>query len=428
MLLNARQIFRENIGSHIILLAMEDITERKQAEKEKAKLEALNRQFQKSKSLGVMAGAIAHIFNNQLGVVMGNLEMALEDCPQDAATVKNLTAAMQGARKAAEVSGQMLTYLGQTTGIHTPLDLTEYCRQSLPLIKATIPKSITLQADLPSPGPNISANANQILQVLTNLVTNAWEAIDKNLGTIGLTVKLVSPVDISAAHCFPSDWQPKDVTYACLEVTDTGCGIADEDIGKVFDPFFSTKFIGRGLGLPMVMGIVKAHNGAVTLESEMGRGSSFRVFFPVSKEEIAQLPVQTAQALAREGGGTVLLVDDLEILRDVTTTMLTRLGYTVLAAKDGVEAVEIFTQHQDEIRCVLSDLTMPRMDGWQTLTALRRLSPGIPVILSSGYDEAQVTTGDHPERPQAFLHKPYQMVALQAALAKAMERERGKIS
>ncbi len=117
----------------------------------------------------------------------------------------------------------------------------------------------------------------------------------------------------------------------------------------------------------------------------------------------------------------MLLVDDEEILRDMVGTMLMRLGYTVLAAKDGVEAMEMFAQHQDEIRCVVSDLTMPRMNGWQTLAALRKLSPGIPVILSSGYDEAQVLIGNHPERPQAFLHKPYQKAELQAALAKAMD-------
>ncbi len=407
---------------------VQDITERKQDEKEKAKLEAQNRQLQKSESLGVMAGAIAHHFNNLLGGVMGNLEMALEDLPRDAATVKSLTAARQAARKAAEVSGQMLIYLGQTTGMHTPLDLSESCRQSLPLLQATVPKSMTLQADLPSPGPTISANANQILQVLTNLTTNAWEAIDENQGTVNLTVKMVSAADIPSAHRFPFDWQPQNVTYACLEVTDTGCGIAEEDIDKVFDPFFSSKFAGRGLGLSVALGIVKTHNGAVTVESGVGRGSSFRVFFPVSAEEAPRQPEKTIRPLPREGGGTVLLVDDEEILRDMAATMLTRLGYTVLAAKDGVEAVEIFTQHQEEIRCVVSDLTMPRMNGWQTLTALRRLSPGIPVILSSGYDEAQALLGDHPERPQVFLHKPYQKSALQAALAKAMEGERGEIS
>ncbi len=413
----------ELTGKAHLYSIIHDITERKQGEEQKERLEAQNRQLQKSESLGVMAGAIAHHFNNQLGAVMGNLEMALEDLPRDAAPVKSLlTAAMQSAEKAAEVSGEMLMYLGQTTGIHTPLDLSETCRQSLPMLQTTAPKSITLTADLPSLGPTISANANQILQVLTNLATNAWEAIDENQGSIGLTVKMVSPADISAAHRFPIGWQQQDLTYACLEVTDTGCGIADEDIDKVFDPFFSSKFAGRGLGLPVVLGIVKAHDGIVTVESEVGQGSSFRVFLPVSAEEARQ-PAKTAQTLAREGSGTVLLVEDEEILRNMAATMLMRLGYTVLAAKDGVEAVEMFQKHLDEIRCVVSDLTMPRMNGWQTLAALRNLSPDIPVILSSGYNEAQVLLGDHPERPQVFLHKPYQKAALQEALAKAMEGE-----
>ena len=410
-------------GQPAIMSICRDITERKQAEQEHAKLEAQNRQLQKAESLGVMAGAIAHQFNNQLGVVLGNLEMALEDLPRDAALVKSLTAAMQGARKAAKVSGQMLTYLGQTTGMRAPLDLSETCRQSLTLLQAAVPKNLMIKIDLPATGPTISANANQIQQLLTNLVTNAWEAIGDRQGTINLSVKMVSVADISRAHRFPIDWQAQNTTYACLKVMDTGCGIEDKAIDKIFDPFFSTKFTGRGLGLPVVLGIVKAHGGAVTVESDRGQGSSFRVFLPVSAEDFPRQSGKTAQPLEREGSGTVLLVDDEEILRDMAAIMLTRLGYTVLAAKDGVEAVEMFTQHQDEVGCVVSDLTMPRMDGWQTLAALRRLSPSLPVILSSGYDEAQVLIGDHPERPQAFLHKPYQMVELQEVLMKAMKRD-----
>jgi PAS domain S-box-containing protein len=424
VLLNARQIFRENIGSHIILLAMEDITERKQAEKEKAKLEGQNRQLQKAESLSVMAGAIAHHINNQLGAVIGNLEMALEDLPQDAAPVKNLTSAMKASRRAVEIGGHMLTYLGQTDGIHAPLDLSETCRQSLPLLQAANPHGLILKVDLPSTGPTISANANQLRQVLTNLVTNAWDAVEENKGTLYLTVKMASPSEMSAAYRFPSDWQPQDgIPYACLEVKDNGCGIAGEDIDKVFDPFFSSKFTGRGLGLPMVLGIVKAHQGVITVESELGRGSCFRVLLPVSTAKIAQQLPTTAQPLATNGSGTVLLVDDEELLREMAAARLTRLGYEVIESKNGLEALEMFRLHQEKVRCVLTDLTMPFMDGWEVLAAVRKLSPNIPVILSSGYDEAEVKTifGDHPERPQAFLHKPYQKEELQAALAKAME-------
>ena len=169
----------------------------------------------------------------------------------------------------------------------------------------------------------------------------------------------------------------------------------------------------------------------ITVESEPGRGSVFRVFLPVSTEELPSrpdlpampeaLPTGKAEKFSKiEGGGTVLLIEDEEQVRNMAKIMLTRLGYTVLEAKDGVEAVEIFQQHQDEIRCVLSDLTMPRMNGWDTLAALRKLSPDIPVILSSGYDEAQVMADEHTERPNAFLGKPYQLKGLRDTIRRIL--------
>jgi two-component system, cell cycle sensor histidine kinase and response regulator CckA len=403
-----------------ILYVERDITERKQAEADKEKLEAQNRQLQKAESLGRMAGAIAHHFNNQLGVVIGNLEMANDDPPQDAGSVYCLTAAMQAAWKAAEVSGQMLTYLEETHGKSEPLDLTEVCRRGVPLLRAVLPGEAILETDLPSPGPTINANANQIQQILTNLVTNAWEAVAEDGHTIHLRVKTVSPAEITLAHRFPIDWMPRDTAYACLEVTDEGSGIAAKDIENIFDPFFSSKFTGRGLGLPVVLGIVKAHGGVVTVESRSGQGSIFRVFFPVSVEEVRRQPDKALQIQEMEGGGTVLLVDDGEMVRNMAAAMLKRLGFSVLEAKDGVEAVEVFRQRQGEIRFVLCDLTMPRLNGWETLTALRKLSPDLPVILTSGYDKAQAMAGDHPELPQVFLGKPYKLKGLDDAIRQAL--------
>jgi CheY-like chemotaxis protein len=218
-----------------------------------------------------------------------------------------------------------------------------------------------------------------------------------------------------------------------MEVKDAGCGIADKDIEKLFDPFFSSKFTGRGMGLAVVLGIVKAHDGAVTVESEPGRGSAFRVFLPVSGEEVLRQPDKgnygdtlqqgvpiITSSIVMEGSGTVLLVEDEEMVREIAAAMLTRLGFSVVEAKDGVEAVELFRQHQDKIRCVLCDNTMPRMNGWETFTALRKLAPDIPVILASGYDEAQVMAGDHPEWPQAFLNKPYKLKGLSDAISQAL--------
>ena len=408
-----------------------DITERKRAEAEKAELAAQNRQLQKVESLGRMAGAIAHHFNNQLYAVMGNLEMAMDELPPGVNLIERLSSAMQAAHKAADVSKLMLTYLGKTPGKHELINMSKACRQSLTLLQAAAPRGIIINAEFLSSGPVIRADTNQMRQILTNLVTNAWESISNNRGAIGLTVKAVSHVDIPTTKRFPIDWQPQPIPYACLEVSDTGCGIPESDIEKIFDPFFTTKFTGRGLGLPVVMGIVKAHGGGVTVDSEPERGSTFRVFLPISTEELpcridlSAVPeaLQTGKAenISRtESGGTVLLAEDEEPVRSMANKMLTRLGYTVLEAKDGVEALEIFRSHQGVIRFVLSDLTMPRMDGWETLVALRKLSPDIPVILSSGYDEAQVLVYEHSERPNAFLGKPYQLKELRDTTLRAL--------
>ncbi len=408
-----------------VLSTARDITERKRAEEESAKLEARNRHLQKVESLGRMAGAIAHTFNNHLYVVTGSLELVLDDLPGDAEIRENLLQSMMAAQKAADVSRQMLTYLGQTSGEHDPIDLSKVCRQSLSLLEAAIPKGLILNVDFPDSGPVIRSNADQIQQILTHLITNAWESISNNQGSIGLTVRMVAHGDIPPSKRFPMDWQPQPVPHACLEVSDTGCGISNKDFEKLFDPFFTTKFPGRGMGLPVVKGIVKAQGGCITVDSEPGSGSVFRVYLPISTEKIP-LPLEQekpAAALVQklETGGTVLLIEDEAMVRNTAKIMLTRLGYTVIEAQDGIEAMEIFQQRRNEICCVLSDLTMPGMGGWETLTALRRMRADVPVILASGHDRDVVMAGNHPDLPQAFLYKPYSKAMLKEALEKAME-------
>lgn len=261
-----------------------DITERRRAEAQRAELEARNRQLQKAESLSRMAGAIAHHFNNQLHAVLLNLEMAKDDLPQDAGPARSVTEAMMAANLAAEMSKLMLTYLGQTPGVRESLDLSIACSRWLSPLRVALPKHVVLETDLASPGPTIRADADQMRQVLTHLVTNAWEAGGAGRGAVRVTVKAVASVAVPLAHRVPPDWQPLDPAFACLEVVDHGCGIAEADIEKIFDPFFSSKFTGRGLGLAIVLGIVRAHGGAVTVESTPGSGSALRVYLPVSED------------------------------------------------------------------------------------------------------------------------------------------------
>lgn len=397
-----------------------DLTERKRAEEQREKLEAENRQLQKAESLNRMAGAIAHHFNNQLASVIGNLELALDISPGDHTPLDNLGEAIKAARKAAEVSGLMLTYLGQTSSMLTPIDISEVCNRSLPLLRAVLPKRILLETHLAMPGPVIKGNATQIQQILTHLITNAQEAVGDGPGAVELSVRTVLENELPATHRFPIDWQPRDQMYACLEVADGGCGIAETDIEKIFDPFFTSKFTGRGLGLSVVLGILKAHHGMIAVESKPGGGSIFRVFWPVSCEPPSGSAAIEAKASERAEGGTVLLVEDEEQVRKMVRAMLMRLGYTVFEAKDGMEAAEVFRRKKDEIRWILCDVTMPGMDGWETLAALRKLAPGIRLILYSGYNESQVMTGEHPEQPDAFLHKPFSRKELAAVIRRVL--------
>ncbi|MDZ7698124.1 MAG: PAS domain S-box protein [Deltaproteobacteria bacterium] len=468
--LSAGPIYDERGDIIGIMSSMADITERKRAEEEKEAMEAQNRQLQKAESLGRMAGAIAHHFNNQLQAVMGNLQLAMGELPQAAGPVESMTEAMKAARQAARVSGQMLTYLGQTVGKRETLNLADICQQVLPMLQAVMPTNVLLETDLPSSGSAVHADANQMEQVITNLVTNAWEAVGDSGGAIHLAVETVSAPEIPSINRFPVDWRPGAEAYASLEVRDTGPGIPERDIEKVFDPFYSTKFTGRGLGLSVVLGIVRAHGGCIVVESPVGArnrergtrnredggqrregggqqkegpgasaypvapedgtgaswreksvGGVFRVYLPLSAEDLARPAEKAAKVPELKGSGKALLIEDDPQVRDLGVRMLGFLGFKVIAAKDGVKGVEMFREHRDEIRFVLSDLTMPRMDGWATIAALRKIDPTIPIILASGYDEVSVMSGDHAERPQVFLGKPYTIEDLREAIGKVME-------
>jgi len=398
-----------------------DISDYKKLEEERIALTKQLQHAQKADSLARMAGAVAHHYNNQLSVVMGNLELALEDIPADAVYHENLTAAMQAARKSAEISGLMLTYLGQGNGETSQLDLSELCLSYLPMLRTSLPKGIALETDFMSAGPVISANVNHMQIILTHLINNAAEAIGDDIGRIRLSIGVTPVSDIPKIVSTPSDWHPEADIYACIEVTDTGIGITEQNMEKLFDPFFTTKFMGRGLGLPVILGLVKSWGGAVCVENRKDRGTRVRLYLPVQEETIATQPETKRAGQAVVKGGTVLLVDDQEAVQKTGVAMLQRLGFSPLSASGGSEAMVLFRKHQNRICCVITDLTMPDMDGGEILMVLRKIQPDLPVVLASGHDQSHAMKQDHPEKFQAFLHKPYAMIQLKNALHKALQ-------
>jgi len=392
----------------------------KRAEYEKAELETRNRQLQKAESLGLMAASIAHLFNNRLQSIRSSLDM-IGEVSKSESTSKYLSIAKEATGKAAQVSKLLLVYLGQVSMEREPCSLAEICNGNLSTIRKTLPVGVTLEANLHSEeGTVIQANEAQIQLVLAGLVSNACEAMSAGGGRIKLELGVCDAQAISTLNRYPIGWKPHGQSHTFLAVEDTGGGIPEEDIDKIFDPFFSSKSVGRGLGLPVVLGLVQAHGGGITVASKLGMGSVFRVHFPVTthSQPVAR---KHAEPVSRSTSrNAILMVDDDDLLLESTGPMIETLGFTLLKACDGIEALAVFHKHQAEICCVLTDLTMPRMNGMELLVALRQIDPDLPVVLASGYDQTQALSGTDAAPPQAFLYKPFGLKQLRDALDRAL--------
>jgi CheY-like chemotaxis protein len=325
----------------------------------------------------------------------------------------------------------MLTYLGLSDVKLERIDLSMILHRQLKMIRDIIPIGFDLETNFPSGGPFVNANEKLFMQALTNLLTNAWEALGDRRGVIRLSVKTVSHSKIPESQCFPVGCQMQETDYACIEVADNGSGIKSDHIEKIFDPFFSSKFTGRGLGLAVALGIARAHLGVISVESDTSRGSIFRLFIPVLPEENKERSDAPCNRDTKRGdtihgqvkaneSETILLVEDEISMRRMTGSMLTHMGYNVIAAKDGADAAQILQKHKNKISCVLCDLTMPGMDGWETTAALRKISPALPIVMTSGYDLDQIMKRRLHEFPHAFLSKPFQLKELGDAICRAV--------
>jgi len=389
----------------------QDLTERRNAE------EAL-RQAQKLEGLGVLAGGIAHDFNNLLTAILANLNLAQARIPEGSRAAQHLRNMETTVLRAADLTRQMLAYSGRGTFVIQSLDLNQVSQEITQLLNASISKKVAIRFALQPGLPRIDADIAQLQQVLMNLVTNASEAIGDQEGAIDLATgtEELSLADLGSA--FPGQ-DLKPGAFVVLTVADTGCGMTDEVKERLFEPFFTTKFSGRGLGLSALLGILKGHRAGIRLESEPGHGSTFRIYFPVSEGLYADKHEEPEDRTDRpRSSGTVLVVDDEPVVRSATAEMMQRIGYTVIEARDGLEALEAFRQAPEKISLVLLDLTMPRMDGHETLRELQKLKPGVRVILCSGYHEQEAMKETRLGDTVDFLPKPFRFRDLRSALEK----------
>lgn len=393
---------------------LRDISRQKRADKERRDLEAQVQYTQKLESLGILAGGIAHDFNNILQIILGNVNLMQKMVPEMSPVYQFTDNIRRSVDRAVALTHQMLAYAGTRSVSLKPVNLSGIAEEIIQLLHVSISRKVTVQTNFMSGLPTIDADPAQIQQVMMNLILNASEALDEDNGgvvTVSTMVLHCTEDYLSASHAL---YQAPEGDYVCLEVSDTGCGMTEEVVKRLFDPFFTTKFTGRGLGMSAVLGIIRGHRGAILVESAHGRGTTIRALFPVGASSASPATENGLQAPVSTPGKarTVLFVDDEPDLLDLGALALGQLGYTVLKAMDGLEAIRIFDSRTDHIDCVVLDLSMPQLDGEQTLRELRRINPDIRVILASGYAEQDLQLRFGGMNVNAFLQKPYDIQLL----------------
>ena len=399
---------------------MTDVTDRKATSEASREAEARLREAQRLEGLGVLAGGIAHDFNNLLVGVLSNAALALEGLPEDSTTYTVLRDMEVAGRRAAELTRQLLAYSGKGRFVVQPLDLAELVRDSAGLLRAAVTKKATLTYRFAADLPAIEGDPTQLRQVAMNLLVNASDALGDRPGTIDVWVekRQVDAATLARAS-HGRDLPPGE--YVALEVRDSGTGMSPTTTARMFDPFYTTKFQGRGLGLAAVLGIVRGHHGAILVESTLDQGTSMVLLFP-AQPRAATSKAPSMRSSSTEGGtprGNVLVVDDEELVRRVTQRALQHAGYAVALAADGQKALTFLRAGAQRVDLVLLDLTMPELSGKETLAQIRATWPRLPVVLMSGYtaEAAQLDEGDDCT---SFLQKPFTQDELLATLTQAL--------
>jgi PAS domain S-box-containing protein len=404
-------------GKPARLLHVRDITERKQADARQTKLEGQLRQAQKMEAVGTLAGGIAHDFNNILGAIIGYSELAMLDILENHPAQAQLSEVLIAANRAKELVRQILTFSRQEEHERKPIQLRSVLGEALKLLRATLPSTIEIRQRIDCNASPILGDPTQIHQVMMNLGTNAWHAMSDRGGTLEVSLTMID-VDADFAQTLDGLQQGRHLR---LMVSDNGCGIDPAALDRIFEPFFTTKpqGAGTGLGLAVVHGVVKRHQGAVSVYSEPENGTTFNLYFPVHDVD-AQIAVSGSTHVPKGNGERILFVDDEAPLAALGKSMLERLGYRVTAKTSSVEALTTFSAHSDQFDLVITDQTMPSLSGADLAKLILEIRPNLPVILATGY-----STTINPEKAKAIgirelLLKPNTTQSMSEAIRRAL--------
>ena len=388
-----------------------DITTRREAHEEREAFQRRMLQTQKLESLGILAGGVAHQFNNMLMGILGYAELVREDLEEGSEAHSLMGELEDIARRAADLTAQMLAYSGRGTVAVESLDLSRVVKEIESLLRSTLGSGVSLRVELGDGLDPTRGDAVQIRQILVNLVTNASEALP-NGGKVLVSTGTIR-LDKTDLDAMTGGSEVQEGNYVYLEVRDNGCGLGGSDPERIFEPFYTTKFTGRGLGLPTVQGIVRSHGGAVWVRSGKEVGTVATVYLPVvaaelEREEVPQ-EVETRPSLS----GFVMVVDDEEIVLNVTRFSLKKMGYEVITFDNGIDAVEEYRRSWKNISVIVLDLTMPEMSGEDVFKAMVEVNPDVQVVLTSGFTEHEVGKIFTEQNLVKFLQKPYRPIELQ---------------
>ena len=396
---------------------LQDISERKRNEEEKLRFREQMQRVQKMESLGIMAGGIAHNFNNLLMAIMGNTDLIVEENQDNPQLRKKCSEIQNAAEKAAELSREMLAYSGQTSIVREKINLNKVISNLKGLIDVTIPQNADMDCRLDSSDLIIEADESQIRQLVMNLVSNAAESLQNSSEGVSIITGKKFCNREFLKNTYMDDNLPEG-EYVFLTVSDDGVGMNKKTLENLFDPFFTTKFTGRGLGMPAVLGIVRSHNGAICISTARGAGTEISVHFPSCSEEIEQYSTSSAQASSY----TILIAEDEDTVRNVSRHMLEMMEYNVVTAVNGKEALQIF-QSGNDIDLIILDLTMPVMSGKDALEEIRKIDNQVPVIISSGYNQDNVLKNFDELSINGFIQKPFRYNDLAAIIKRVISEK-----